>query len=72
MAKNSAIVLAAIIAVLYFFSAPGVLLAFPEANAVSKQDPTKINKVDLAIHAAIFGLVLAFGLPLIQGISDKL
>ena len=68
MAKNSAIILAAIIAVAYFLSAPGVVIAFPESNVMSKSNPNELNKVNLAVHAAVFGLALAFSLPIISGI----
>ena len=68
MAKNSAIILAAIIAVAYFLSAPGVVFTFPESNVMSKSNPGELNKVNLAVHAAVFGLALAFALPVISGI----
>jgi len=57
---NSSMVMAIIIAVLYFFSLPGVVWAFPEKNIATKTDPNVMNKTNAMFHAAAFGLALSF------------
>jgi hypothetical protein len=73
--STGTLILAAVIAVAFFFASPGVIWTFPQNNLV-KDKPSatsqKANKVNVMIHAAVFGVVMAFGLPIIQGTVGKL
>ena len=73
--STGTLILAAVIAVAFFFASPGVIWTFPQNNLVkgiSSPTPQQANKVNVMIHAAVFGVIMAFGLPIIQGTVGKL
>ena len=72
MAANSPILMAAIIAVLFFIATPGVMWTFPEPNLTDINDPTKINKMNAVFAAALFGIVLTFIYPNCSGNFNKI
>jgi len=65
---NQQLILAIVIALLFFFASPGVIFTFPESNITSTSDPKRPNQVNLMFAAVCYGIVLSFALPFIQQI----
>jgi hypothetical protein len=72
--SNSTLLMAIIIAVAFFFATPGVIWTFPEKNLVkgSTSETDEMNKMNAAIHAAIFGVALAFAYGPISAIVNQI
>jgi hypothetical protein len=69
-------ILAAVIAVLFFLASPGVIWAFPDNNIVRDITPPETmqqaNRVNVMVHAAAFGLGMAFLFPILQATIAKI
>ena len=71
------IFLAIVIAAIFFTASPGVMWTHSfvgDSNLVqdNKSLTLKANRMVVATHAILFGLILAFGYPFIKDITDKL
>jgi hypothetical protein len=72
--SNGTLIMAVIIAVAFFFATPGVIWTFPQENLVkdSTRKNDKMNKMNAAVHAAIFGVLLAFAYGPISAIAGAI
>jgi len=70
--SNATLVMAVLIAIAFFLSSPGVIWSFPESNVSKIGDITKANKTDVAVHAALFGIAVAFAYPYVNGIVSAI
>lgn len=71
---NSTLIMAAILAALFFFATPGVIWTFPEKNLVagSSVENDKMNKLNAAIHAIAFGVILSFAYGPLWAIASQI